>query len=62
MGSGGVGRRTELVGGFGQKKTRRGTGNVLPASHFLSEPSYNLGFFSLHLSQTVTRQGRLTHG
>jgi len=37
-GSGGAGRRTLLVGGFGKKSTRRGTGNVLPASPFRPNP------------------------
>ena len=41
-GSGGAGRRKWLVGGFGRKRSRRGTGNVLPASPSSSIPPHKL--------------------
>jgi len=42
MGSGGVAGRTELVGRFARKNSRRETVNVLPASGVSSEPPHKL--------------------
>jgi len=41
-GLGGAGRRIELVGGFGRKRTSRGTGTVLRGSAFSSRPSHKV--------------------